>query len=212
MCQGFSLDQRVHKELPVTGVEILVRLATADPWSFTVLDTLRRKLGLTEVVGVVRMKAWHLTFDVGGDGEAIAITERLLGDTALLANPNRDKWCVREVRETPLLQDLWHKPEEAVDAYVVKVADRGDLVGKSILRVLNTRLGILEAKDAAFSSVWVIETAVGEPRSRAIAADIAVSRSWRRGLLSNPHFQDAEVIRAEVYLPSSEAATREVNA
>jgi hypothetical protein len=189
-----------------------VRLATADPWSFTVLDTLRRKLGLTEVVGVVRMKAWRLTFDVGGDGEARAITERLLGDTALLANPNRDKWCVREVRETPLLQDLWHKPEEAVDAYVVKVADRGDLVGKSILRVLNTRLGILEATDAAFSSVWVIETAVGEPGSRAIAADIAVSRSWRRGLLSNPHFQDAEVIRAEVYLPSSEAATREVNA
>jgi len=52
----------------------------------------------------------------------------------------------------------------------------------------------------------VIETSVGEPRSAAVAADIAVSRSWRRGLLSNPHFQDAEVIRADVYLPCGEAA------
>lgn len=192
--------------MPVTGIEILVRLATADPWSFTVLDTLRRKLGLAEVVGVVRMKAWHLGFEAVDPRKGREIVDRLLSDTALLANPNRDRWCVREVREAPPAQNLWRRQKDALDAYVVKVADTGDLVGKSLLRVLNARLGIVEAVDARFSSVWVIETGVGEPRSAAVAAEIAVSRSWRRGLLSNPHFQDAQVIKAEVYLPCGEAA------
>jgi phosphoribosylformylglycinamidine (FGAM) synthase PurS component len=184
----------------MTGVEILVRLATADPWSFTVLDTLRRKLGLSEVVGVVRMKAWRLGLDADAEA-ALAIVDRLLSETALLANPNRDSWCIREVRENALPQNLWRAQRDALDAYVIKVADREDLAGRSLLRVLNSRLGITEAKDAGFSSVWIVETAVGEPRSAALAAEVAVSRSWRRGLLSNPHYQDAEVVKAEAYLP-----------
>lgn len=196
----------------MTGVEILVRLAAADPWSFTVLDTLRRKLGLEEVVGVVRIKAWQLGFGGASRKHARAIAEQLLSDTALLANPNRDRWCVREVGEKALPQGLWRRQGGAVDAYVVKVADRDEMVGKSLVRVVNTRLGIAEVKDARLSSVWVIETAVGEPRSGQVARDIAVLRSWRRGLLSNPHYQDAQVMRAEVYLPCTEAATGEVNA
>lgn len=194
----------------MTSIEILVRLATADPWSFTVLDTLRRKLGLEEVVGVARMKAWLLGFDNTDPGKAREIVDRLLRDTALLANPNRDRWCVREVvGGAHGVQNLWRRQRDALDAYVVKVADRSDLAGRSLVRVLNARLGIVEATRAGFASVWVIETSVGEPRSAAVAADIAVSRSWRHGLLSNPHFQGAEVTRADVYLPCSEAAKRE---
>jgi len=134
----------------VTGIEILVRLATADPWSFTVLDTLRRKLGLEEVVGVARMKAWLLGFDNTDPGKARQIVDRLLKDTALLANPNRDRWCVREVRGAHGVQNLWRRQRDALDAYVVKVADRGDLVGRSLVRVMNARLGIVEATHAVF--------------------------------------------------------------
>lgn len=187
----------------MTGVEVLARLAAADPWSFTVFDTLTRKIGCPEVVAVTRIKSWRLEFSLAPE-RALAATRRLLEETALLTNPNRDRWCVREVAATARPQTIWRRQEGARDAHVVMVTDIEDPVGNAMLRVLKTRVRLEGIEAVRFSWLWVLETGVGEPRSERIAADSAVSRSWRRGLLSNPHYQSAETIRAEVYLPHGE--------
>jgi len=196
----------------MTAIEVLVRLAAADPWSFTVLDTLKRKERLEAITAVTRIRAWRLGFDT--DDPAAALTEvgRLLKETALLANPNRDRWCVRSVAEQARPQNLWHRQRGSADAFVIKVSDREDQVGDGLLKVLKFRLGVREIGEVAFAHLWVIETAVGEPDSRAIADEVAVSKAWRHGLLSNPHFQCADVMKAEVYLPYHEVAASEVSA
>ncbi|MFZ1946916.1 MAG: hypothetical protein WAW06_05170 [bacterium] len=191
----------------ITGVEVLARLAAADPWSFTVYDTLTRKLGHGEIVGVTRIKSWRVDFDLEPDG-AMAAAAKLLQETALLVNPNRDRWSVRLARGGPPGgmpgQRIWRKQSDSRSAMVVRVSDLDDPVGKSVARVLRTRLGMAEVRQVGFSWVWVLETSAGPGPARRIAADVAVSRSWRRGLLSNPHYQRAEVFTAEEYLPEGE--------
>lgn len=185
-------------------IEVLVRLAAADPWGFTVLDTLRRKVGFEEIMAVTRMKSWRLDFEMESREGVLEITQRLMQETALLANPNRDIWTVSDPRQKGLPENLWKRQKEDVTAFAVRVTDKEDLVGKSLARVLKSRLGIAEIADVHFSSVWVLEMWDGEPRARAIARDVAVSRSWRKGLLSNPHFQDAEIFAADEYASQNE--------
>ena len=187
----------------MSSVEVLVRLAAADPWSFTVYDTLTRKLGHAEIVGVTRIKSWWIDFDAEPEG-AMASTERLVKETALLANPNRDKWSVRLASGKSPGQRIWRRQPEARSAMVVKVSDIDNPVGRSVARVLTSRLGMREVRDVRFSWVWVLETSADRRLAGRIAADVAVSRSWRRGLLSNPHYQQAEVLAAEAYLPRGE--------
>ena len=47
--------------------EVLVKLAARDPWSFTVLDALKRKFGIGAIRGVERLKSWRLDFEVESD-------------------------------------------------------------------------------------------------------------------------------------------------
>jgi phosphoribosylformylglycinamidine (FGAM) synthase PurS component len=179
-------------------VQVLVRLAAIDPWSFTVLDTLRRKLGRTEVKRVERLKCWDLEFETRAAGHAQEITRKVMHETALLANPNRDVWVMRVFPGETLPAGLWERSDDEADAYVIKVSDKEDLVGRSIGRILTRRLGIADVRDVAFSTIWVIETTAG-PESGRIAGEIAVARAWRQGLLANPHCQEAQVFPAEEY-------------
>jgi hypothetical protein len=187
----------------MTTVEVLVRLAAADPWSFTVFDTLTRKLACPEITAVTRIKSWRLDFDLEAE-RALAVTGRLLAETALLANPNRDRWCLRLAGEPARGQTVWQGQAGSRDAYIVEVTDNEDPTGGSMLKVLGGRLRIEGIRKVRFSWLWVLEAGVGEPRSEGIAADSAVARSWRRGLLANPHYQTARVIKAAQYLPQAE--------
>lgn len=190
----------------MTTIEVLVRLRAADPWSFTVLDTLARKAGLADVVAVTRLKSWRLDFEGVPAEAAMAATRRLLGETALLANPNRDTWLVRGAAAPSEIARLWTPGTGAASAFAVRVRDREDLAGKSLLRVLRGRLGLEEVSDACFALVWLVELGLGGASARALADSIAVAGSWRRGLLANPHSQAAEVFEAEAYLGGGEAA------
>jgi hypothetical protein len=187
-------------------LEVLVRLRAADPWSFTVLDTLLRKDGLRDIVAVTRLKSWRLDFEATTPEAALATTQRLLRETALLANPNRDTWLVRGAAGSGAAQTLWKPGGETAEAFAVRVSDREDLIGKSLVKVLRGRLGLLEIVGVHFASVWLLEMRHGGPEARALAEGTAVATSWRRGLLSNPHFQTAEVTRAEAYLVGSEVS------
>ena len=60
--------------------EVLVKLAAPDPWSFTVLDALRRKFGFEDIIDVERTKSWELTFDLVGRiiGDAEAFVDSVI--------------------------------------------------------------------------------------------------------------------------------------
>ena len=181
-------------------VEVLVRLAASDPWSFTVLDTLRRRFGLEEVSGVERIKSWLLTFAGRSREQAMKTVEELMHTTALLANPNRDLWFVRAGPDTSVPPAIWARPEGISDVWVIRVADRDDIVGRSMAGILQGRLGIRAIKEVRYSTVWVLEMIRAGRDPSSLARQIAVARSWRNGLLANPHCQTAAVCRAEEYL------------
>ncbi|MFH1312938.1 MAG: hypothetical protein ABIJ00_06885 [Candidatus Eisenbacteria bacterium] len=180
-------------------IQVLVKLAAIDPWSFTVLDTLKRKFGCDEVTHVERVKCWELKFRAEAAERSVEITEGLLRDTVLLANPNRDRWVMRIFPGEGVPAGFWERPEDAADAYIVKVTDKEDIAGQSLSRILASRLVISDVESVSLSTIWVIEMKGRGPRSRDLAEEIAVARAWRQGLLANPHCQDAEVYPAEEY-------------
>jgi phosphoribosylformylglycinamidine (FGAM) synthase PurS component len=180
-------------------IQVLVKLAAIDPWSFTVLDTLKRKFGCDEVMHVERVKCWELEFRPEAARRATEITGSLLRDTVLLGNIKRDIWVMRSIPGEVVPDGLWERSEGARDARVVKVTDKEDLRGQALGRILTTRLGITGVEDVSFSTIWVIEMSGRGPRSSDLAGEIAVARAWRKGLLANPHCQDAEVYPADEY-------------
>ena len=184
----------------MTEVEVLVKLVAPDPWSFTVYDALSRKFGLEEIVGIEGIRTWTLSYDAVAAGEAVASTETILRETVLLANPNRDVRQLRTGSHQPVRPAIYKLRDGVTDAYVVKVHNLGDSAGEGVARIARSRLGIHALKEVRASTVWVMEFSRGEPRSRELAEMAAVLRSRGRGLLANPHCQEAEVVSAREYL------------
>ena len=185
------------------AIEVLVKLAAPDPWSFTVLDTLRTRLGCESVVGVGRLKAWELTFDMDSEDEALETTRRLLSRTALLANPNRDLWVIRCLGQ-PVDEDFWHMTPRGGSSFVVKVCDKEDMLGNWIHRIVGSRLGITAIRQVGFATIWVIEIEGSEPNPMGLISEVAVARSWRKGLLVNPHCQTSNLAAASDYFRTEE--------
>jgi phosphoribosylformylglycinamidine (FGAM) synthase PurS component len=190
----------------VTTVEVLVRLAAQDPWSFTVFDTLKRKERIDELVAVTRLKSWRLRLGTSDPKVALGLVERVLAETAILANPNRDLSSIRPDGDVGLPARLWKREVETHPAFVVRVKDAEDPAARSALAVLGGRLGIREIAALESASVWVLEVDASAARAQAIARDISSARSWRVGLLANPHFQSVEIQLPEEYAPTSEVA------
>jgi phosphoribosylformylglycinamidine (FGAM) synthase PurS component len=181
-------------------IEVLVKLAARDPWSFTVQDALARKLGIEALVGVERLKSWRLDFGAASEEDALGLTMKILDETALLANPNRDVRTVRS-RSHPEIPDTFlGGPPGDGRLFAVRVADREDLVGRSVRSILVRRLGISRVDSVRYSLVWVLRfEAAGRDLSE-LAEEIAVARSWRKGLLANPHCQEALVRPVEEFV------------
>ena len=186
--------------------EVLVKLAARDPWSFTVLDALKFKFGIETIVGAERLKSWRLDFDTGSEEDALAVTAKILDETALLANPNRDIWTVRGRSRLELPGVFPGAAGDGDRFFAVRVTDRDDLVGRSMHAILRRRLGISEIKGVAFSLVWILEFDRPGAESFRLAEEIAIARSWRRGLLANPHCQEARVLMLTDYLVGKEDA------
>jgi phosphoribosylformylglycinamidine (FGAM) synthase PurS component len=184
--------------------EVLVKLAAPDPWSFTVLDALRNKFGIRDVLDVGRSKSWELAFDLVSEAAAIARTRELLRTTALLANPNRDVWAVR-CGPAKLPEGFWPDESDDAAAFVVKVTDVEDIVGLTTAGIIRSRLGMEAFRDVSFSTLWWLRISGAPAGARALAERIAVARTWRSGLLANPHFQKARVFGVGQYLAGGEA-------
>ncbi len=181
----------------MTHAEVLVRLIVPDPWSFTVYDTLQRKFHIGEILSVERFKCWQILFNAQEDA-TISMVKRILSTTTLLANPNRDMWCMRINRKGWIGGPLWNL-NHSNDYYLIRVTDIEDITGEGILKILKSRLGLDAASKVTYSTMWLLGMSTREPDSRRIAERIAVARKRRVGLFANPHFQVAEVIKASSY-------------
>jgi phosphoribosylformylglycinamidine (FGAM) synthase PurS component len=179
-------------------VEVLVSLKVPDPCGFTVFDTLRRRFGLSELRAVHLMRSWELDLTGTPTDRGLDIVRGIMGETALLANPNRDDWTLRPAGGA--LPAGFHDICREASAFVVKVRDKEDLKGKAMCRIIRERLRIGEVESVRYSMLWILELARTSAGGLDLIRDVSVARSWREGLLSNPHFQDAEVARAEEYL------------
>ena len=180
--------------------EVLVKLAARDPWSFTVYDALKRKFGIEEIDGVERLRSWRLDFTPGSEEEVPGLTAKILDGTALLANPNRDIWVVRGSRGLEVPDGFLGGVADAACGFAVRVTDREDLVGQSMQAILRRRLGLSQVDAVSYSLVWILWFAPSEDDLLGLAEDVAVARSWRKGLLANPHCQEVAVFRIEDYL------------
>jgi phosphoribosylformylglycinamidine (FGAM) synthase PurS component len=180
--------------------EVLVKLAACDPWSFTVLDTLRRKFGIAAIREVERLKSWKLDFRTESEEEALGLTWKILEETALLANPNRDIWVVRGGGRLEVPEGFLRAPQAGGSMFAVRVTDREDIPGRSMEAILRRRLGLAELAGVGFSLVWMLGFAPSEHDLMETVEEIAVARSWRKGLLANPHSQEAAVLWAEQFL------------
>jgi hypothetical protein len=180
--------------------EVLVKLAARDPWSFTVLDTLVRKHGIGSLAGVERLKSWRLDFETDAGEDALALTSKILDETALLANPNRDVWMVRSPSGSGLSDEFVGGTPGDGCLFAVRVADMEDLVGRSMAAVLRRRLHLSQIADVAYSLVWILRFETAHRDLVGLAEQIAVARSWRMGLLSNPHSQQAQVWPIEDFI------------
>ena len=181
-------------------VEVLVKLLAPDPWGFTVYDTLNRKFGLEEIVGIERIKTWTLSYEVVAAADAVTRTESILRETVLLANPNRDVRQVRTGVSARAKPGIYSMGRGVADAVVVKVSNRYDSVGEDVARIARSRLGMGALHSVSAATAWVLEMSKGEPDSRKTAERVAVLRSRGRGLLANPHCQDVEILSAREYL------------
>jgi phosphoribosylformylglycinamidine (FGAM) synthase PurS component len=179
--------------------EVLVKLVAPDPWSFTVLDALRRKFGFTDIVDVERTKSWELSFDLVSPDAALALTKELLRTTVLLANPNRDIWALR-CGPGDLPAGFWCSDTDQAETFVVRVTDTDDIVGSSVAQIMRCRLGMDSLRSVRFSTVWGLRISRAASDPRGIAARASTAKTWRSGLLANPHSQEAEVYGVGDYL------------
>jgi phosphoribosylformylglycinamidine (FGAM) synthase PurS component len=180
-------------------VEVLVKLAARDPWSFTVLDALRNKFGIEALDGVQRLKSWRLDFDVESEEKALGLAGSILDQTALLANPNRDVWAARCISRPLVPETFLGVPVADGRTFAVRVTDREDIIGKSMGALLRRRLGLAQVRGVVYSLIWFLRFRASPDASRGLAEEIAVARSWRKGLLANPHCQEAAVCRIEEF-------------
>ncbi len=179
-------------------IEVLVKLLVPDPWSFTVLETLRRQVDYNQVVNVTRLRCWRIWLNLDDQG-CVELIERTMNETSLLANPNRDRWLIWKGRGD-IPERFWHINDLSNEAYVIRVTDDEDIVGAGMREIMCKRVGLTEICDIRFSNLWLLEIARGKLSPEEVASRVAVAHRWKNGLLANPNFQRAKVASLKDYV------------
>lgn len=171
-------------------VELLVKLKIPDVTALTAANALRRRMGYEGVLtGLKRADYYRLETGDADLPAALALAAELAEQTNLFVNPNKHVYEARPgTRE----------PAEARDGRCVTqvlVTDPDDGAAEGMLGALQGRLGYGGRVTGLLRGVlWTLELDCksGE-EARALAEEIAVTRTRGQGLLMNPHFQECEV-------------------
>ncbi|MBE7559275.1 hypothetical protein HS125_10130 [bacterium] len=163
--------------------QVLVSLKIPDAVANTALNTIRRRMNLTEVASLSRAEWWCAEFDDAcpdPQDRLRALVER----TGLFMNPNKHRYQLIEGATPP--------PAPAGAAHIL-VVDREDTVGAAAQEAARAHpLAGGALRTLRRGVLWTLAAQPGQGKtSRQIAEELAVSTHRTAGLFSNPHYQDA---------------------
>lgn len=165
----------------MTEAVIRLWLKVADPTALTARETLQRALGYGRMVrDVGRSEIWSFRWEASVD--AHPLLARLARDTNLFANPNKYHMEIKTGPE-PLSPrgNVW-----------ILGWREGD--GKEQEETLRRhRLVEDHLPEVRRAVLWELDLDAPVAAVRTTAEEIAVARERKRGLLINPHVEDAEV-------------------
>lgn len=165
----------------MTATAARVWLKVADATALTAKETLQRALGYgRRLQEVHRSELWTFRWEAVDD--PLAPVERLVRETNLLLNPNKHHFELA-TGQTGL------RPRG--NAWVL-VFTPGE--GRSLETVLGRhRLVTGRMPEIRRARLWELEFAADPAELATLAGEVGVARSRTRGLLSNPHVEDAVV-------------------
>ncbi|MCD6351752.1 MAG: hypothetical protein J7M26_06505 [Armatimonadetes bacterium] len=171
-------------------VELLVSLKIPDVTALTAANTLRRRMGYGEVLEKLDRADYYL-FDIeAADVDAACERVRDIAEhTTLFVNPNKH---VFEVQPWQAGASLRREGDLYVVHCLVRSLDYD--AGPGMVESLH-KLGYGEVRGLQTGTLWTLHLRVREEAAaRALAEEIAVTKSRSQGLLANPHYQTCEVL------------------
>ena len=151
-------------------------LKVADLTALSAEDAVRRVLGFGDTVrGLYRSEVWAFEFLEGADGPQTL--ERLARETNLLVNPNKHAHEIAGGESLHPRGNAW-----------VLAARPGD--GSDLAETLERHRLVSPAPAVHRGVLWELDLAPDTDR-RQVLEELAVARERRRGLLTNPHMEDA---------------------
>jgi len=159
-------------------------LKVADATALTARETLQRSMGYGRTVqDVARSEIW--AFRWRDRSRPAEVLERLALETNLFHNPNKHRYEIAVGAE--------HLHPRGNVWVLVSVPGAGSQMGELLAR---RRLVDGEIPRVRRAELWEL-TLDGDKAARSrLAREIAVTESHRKGLLSNPHLEDAAVLTA----------------
>ncbi len=168
----------------MTDAVVRLWLKVGDPTALTARETLQRALAYgRKVEEVARSEVWCFRWDAESD--ARGVLARLARETNLILNPNKHRLEIAVGDEALEPRgNVW-----------VMVAVPGE--GEDLETTLARHRLVEGAPPATRRAVlWELSLGVEGEEAADLAAEIAVTRERKQGLLANPHLEDATVFRA----------------
>lgn len=171
-------------------VELVVRLKIPDVTALTAANAIRRRLGYADrLLELQRADYYRLELDVPDRAAAEALARELAEETNLFVNPNKH---VFEVRFPEDRAGGAPAPGEQVVSVLVTTPD--DTSGAGIAATLRGPRGYDAVSAVETGVLWTLRLKADSPEAaRAMAEEIAITRSQSQGILMNPHFQEIEM-------------------
>lgn len=163
------------------NLEVHVRRKTRDLVCNAAEDALRA--GAPEVVRLDRAEAW--TFRV--DPADAPKVRQALADSTLVANPNVHRWTFADAPSATAASEAGRTRVR------VRVHDRVDARGASVLRAMRDRRGIASLAEVRHAILWTLDVAAPRAAAEDLARRLTGLSGRGAGLLANPHAQDVEL-------------------